>query len=73
MFIRIEKQNEVILQSMRTVTAMEEEGREIGTHLVANRKQIESVREKNTEMGSTMESSEQILKRMQNRDKCTLS
>ena len=58
---------------MRTVAAMEEEGREIGTHLESNRKQIENVREKNNEMGTTMDSSEQILKRMQNRDKCLVS
>lgn len=73
LYYRIEKQNEVIINSLRTITSMEEEGREIGTHLEVNRKQIDAIRDRNTELSGTMESSEEILKRMQNRDKCNMS
>ena len=66
----------MILNATRTVVQMEDEGREIGQHLEYNRKKLEDVREKNNQFGSTMDTSETILKRMNNRaerEKCIIS
>jgi hypothetical protein len=43
---RLEKQNEVILDSIRSVEAMQQEGTEIAAMLLENRQTIESVRNK---------------------------
>lgn len=69
---RIDRQNETILNATRLVAETEEVGIETTNELAKNRQQIEASRSKNTELAATVDESSDMLKRMQDRDKCII-